>query len=67
MLGPSAHWLHLTAQGVPGGRRAGGWHRPTHRADSCPWVLLTELVTQSAIPVTVSTMPVSAPGRTGRN
>lgn len=67
VLGPSAHCLHLMAQGLPGDSRAGGRYRPTQRVDGCLWVLLTELVMQSVIPATVSTMPANAPGRMGRN
>lgn len=36
-------------------------------ADSCPCVLVTELVMQSVIPATVSAMPANAPGIMGRN
>ena len=36
-------------------------------ADGCPRVLVTELVMQSVIPATVSTMPANAPGIMGRN
>lgn len=36
-------------------------------ADGCPCILVTELVMQSVMPATVSTMPANAPGIMGRN
>lgn len=67
MPGPSAHCLQLMAQRLPGDSRAGGYRWFTQRVDSCPRVLSIELVTQSVIPATVSTMPANAPGIMGRN
>lgn len=49
------------AQGFPEDSRAGSWGWSNQKVDGGLWVLLTELVIQSAIPVMVSTMPATAP------